>query len=128
MPANTTPIFPLTPRIESQIIENADGTTKKLLFAPGANGSRINTIAACSTDTASVTLLFFLSKDAGSTFSYLGSITIAAGYEGAVSSGIKAFDIATGSAFPSGASLYVGASVAVTSDKSVSLSAIGSDY
>lgn len=128
MPANTTPVFPISARIESQKIENADSTNKKLLFAAGTNGSRINIIGLNSDDTASATIQYYLSKDSGSTFSYLGYITVAAGYQGAIQSGIPCFDSALGMAIPSGASLYVAVAVAVTSGKTLCFSATGSDY
>lgn len=116
MAANITPIFPITPRIETQQIATADGTDKKLIFAPSTNGSRVNIIGASSTDTAIITLNFYVSKDSGSTFSFLGFLTIAAGFQGVVSSGIPCFDLAVGMAIPSGSDIYVAASAAVTVD------------
>ncbi len=128
MSANTTPIFPITPRVEAVEIVNADGTTKKSLLTPGSNGTRINKVAACSDDTASVTLKFYYSKDAGSTFLYLGSIAINAGAETNVTTGIKLADAASGLVLPYGTVLYASAGAAVTLGKTVSVSVSGSDY
>lgn len=128
MAANITPIFPLAARIETQIIENADSTNKKMLFSAGSNGSRLNTIGVNSSDTAAMTVGFYLSKDSGSTFSLLGTISVSAAFNGPIHSGISCFDSSNGIAIPSGSSIYVAVASAVTSGKALNFSALGSDY
>ena len=76
MAANTVPVFPIAARIECQILENADSTNKKLLFIAGSNCSRLNAIGINSSDTVAMTVGFYLSKDGGSTFSLLGTISV----------------------------------------------------
>jgi len=56
MPANTTPIFPLTPKVQWGTVQTADATASKnhdgtaagaiLLFTAGTNGARIDEIKA----------------------------------------------------------------------------------
>lgn len=128
MPANTIPIFPILPRIESRKITDADGTTKLLLFAPGANSSRLNKLSACSDDSVGATLKFYLSKDSGSTFDYLGSTLVSAGYEGDVSAAMKCLDLSSGTALPPGADVYVAVASALTAGKTITVTAVGSDY
>lgn len=128
MAANTIPIFPLAARFEVATISNSDTTSKKLLFTAGIDGSRINSIGVSSTDTAAATLMFYLSKDSGSTFYLLGTIAIPAAYQGLVQSGIPCFDSSKGIAIPASASIYVAALATVTADKTLNFSALGSDY
>ena len=128
MAANTIPVFPLAPRFEAVTIDNSDSTNKKLLFAAGVDGSRINSIGVHSTDTAVATIAFYLSKDSGSTFYLLGNIAISAAYQGLVQSGIPCFDSSKGIAIPVSASIYVAALATVTADKTLNFSALGSDY
>lgn len=52
MPANTLPIFVLTPKTQGTQFVNADGTSNKTLYTAGANGSVILGIVATTTDTA----------------------------------------------------------------------------
>lgn len=127
MAANTAPIFPLVPRFDAVAILTADGTDKKLLFTSGMNGSRINSIAGCSDDTASVTLKFYVSKDDGVTFYYAGSATLAAGAEQEITTAIKIAAL-SGLALPAGCKLYVAAAAAVTADKRVDVTLAGGDY
>lgn len=128
MAANTIPIFPLAARLEVATISNSDTTSKKLLFTAGIDGSRINSIGVSSTDTAAATIMFYLSKDSGSTFYLLGTIAISAAYQGLVQSGIPCFDSSKGIAIPVSASIYVAALATVTADKTLNFSALGSDY
>ena len=128
MAANTIPTFPLAARFEVATISNSDTTSKKLLFTAGIDGSRINSIGVSSTDTAAATLMFYLSKDSGSTFYLLGTIAISAAYQGLVQSGIPCFDSSKGIAISADSSIYVAVSATVTADKTLNFSALGSDY
>lgn len=128
MAANIIPIFPLAPRFEAVTIGNSDSTDKKLLFAAGIDGSRINSIGVHSTDTAVATIAFYLSKDSGSTFYLLGNIAISAAYQGLVQSGIPCFDSSKGIAISADSSIYVAVSAAVTAGKTLNFSALGSNY
>ena len=70
MTANTTPIFPLTPKVSWGTVQTADATASKnhdgtaagavLLFTAGVNGSRIDEIKALplGTNVASVLRIF----------------------------------------------------------------------
>lgn len=128
MAANTIPVFPLTPRFEVATISNSDSTAKKLLFAAGVDGSRINSVGVKSTDTAAATIEFYLSKDSGSTFNLLGTFPAEITYQGLAQSGIPCFDSSKGIVIPAGASIYVAVASAVTADKTLNFSALGSDY
>lgn len=128
MAANTIPVFPLAPRFEAATISNSDSTNKKLLFAAGVDGSRINAIGVHSTDTAAAVISFYLSKDSGTTFYLLGTISIAAAYQGFVQSGIPCFDSSKGIAISADASIYVAVAAAVTAGKTLNFSALGSNY
>ncbi|UWG96773.1 hypothetical protein LPY66_18130 [Dehalobacter sp. DCM] len=79
MPANTTPIFPLTPKISWGTVLTADGTATKnhdgtaagavLLFTAGANGSIVNEIKATplGTNVASALRIFINNGSANTT-------------------------------------------------------------
>lgn len=128
MAANTVPIFPLSPRIETQFITDTDGTTRKLLFNASTDGSRINSMGVSSDNSASTTIQFHLSKDGGSSFNLLGTIVVAANYQGPVHSGIPVFDTVNGMPIPSGSSIYVSVAASVASGKFLRFSAVGSNY
>lgn len=60
----TAPNFPGAPRWSFQTFVNADGTTAKTLFTPGASGSKIVAITAFSTDSAARDLRLNLNRSA----------------------------------------------------------------
>lgn len=131
MPANTAPIFTIVPHIEAQQIVPADTTTKKTLFTPGANGSRIDAIKCSSNDTAAVVLNFYLTISAVDYF--IGSVSVATllGYSGALSADAvsQIGEVSLGAlVLPSTAVLKVAANATVTAAKVVDVVAIGGDY
>jgi len=74
MPANTTPIFPLTIQNSAVSFAAADTTTTKTLTTAGANGTRVDSISAVNTGAADVTLNVFLHD--GTTAHQVGSIVV----------------------------------------------------
>jgi hypothetical protein len=83
MPANTAPIFTLTPRISSARISTAntgrDGTgTLGSVITGGANGTRVDrvTIEATATTTAGMIRLFV--DDGGGTIRFIKEVAVAA--------------------------------------------------
>lgn len=131
MAANTDPIFGAVAHSGGAQFVNADGTTKKTLFAAGTNGSRIDSISACSNDSAVVELGVYLND--GSADHYLGNIHLAigAGYTTvAKADGITAL-MPTALPYldlPTGWSIKVAPAGAVTTAKVVDIIAIGKDY
>lgn len=136
MSTNTNPIFVGSRRVDALELDTADGTTAIAFVAAGANGSRIDAIAASSTDTSAVELVFTL-NDGSADFS-IGSATIAAeaGTDGGTT---PAVDLLTQADLPwlrddlsifleSGQTLKVGAYAAITAAKVVHLVAFGGDY
>jgi hypothetical protein len=131
MPANTSPIFVLTPHNEGQQFVNADGTAKKTLYTPGANGSRIDRILITSNDTATVTLLFYVTV--GGTDYHLGDVQITTlqGYDAAL--GVDALqtllrNLGGAGVLPSGHVLKAAAKTAVTAAKVVDVYVAGGDF
>lgn len=65
MPANTQPIFPLTPKVSwgtltnSNILKDGTGTTVSTIFTAGADGSRIDQIKIRPLGTNSATVVRF---------------------------------------------------------------------
>ena len=77
MPANTTPIFEVTPFFKGTTFQNADSTSKKTLYTAGTNGSRVDMLAISSDDTTAVNLAIYVSD--GTTDHYIGNLNIPAG-------------------------------------------------
>lgn len=53
MPLTATPVFPQSPLLGAQSFLNADASTKKTVITAGANGSKVISLTATSTETAS---------------------------------------------------------------------------
>ena len=135
MPANTTPIFPLTVQTSAATIVNADGTGEKALVTAGANGTRVDTVSITSTDSAAVTLAVRVND--GTTSYAVGEIAVPAGAGTNGSAlAVKGLSLAflpwldaSGSLFlRTGWSLRVAAKAAITSTKTVTLVAFSGDY
>lgn len=77
MPANTSPIFTITPRNDGVQFANADGTTKKTLLTGGTFGTRVEGISVTSNDTVTVNIAMYLTV--GGTDYYIGNIVLPAG-------------------------------------------------
>lgn len=71
------PIFPQAIKNAAATLENGDGTTAKDLVTAGTNGSRIDSIAVTSDDTADKDIFIYLND--GTTDFLLGRLTIKAG-------------------------------------------------
>lgn len=137
MPANTKPIFPLTPKNFGATFVNADGTTAKTLVTAGANGSIIDFISVISDDTADRGLVLELYN--GVTAYGLGDTKIVdgAGTNG-VDKAINALDVAYNPGLGnrddrsivlgSGWSLRARMTSAVTAAKTVTVTGSYGDY
>jgi len=77
MPANTNPIFVGARRSVGTELATADGTTARVIWTAGTNGSLIEAISITSTDTSAVEVDLFLSD--GATVYSLGSVAVAIG-------------------------------------------------
>lgn len=132
MTANIDPIYPGTITTDPVRIQNADGTTEKVMLTAGAAGARIDVITATSTDTTDRTLALYIQKN-GTSYR-LGETTIpdGSGTNGAdktVDVLAAALPWLTGSLhIEAGCSLTVALTVAATSGKVVDVAAFGGDY
>lgn len=135
MAANISPIFPVTPAGSTQTFVNADGTTKKVIFTGGTNGSRLDNVAITSTDTSAVTFNVYIND--GTTDIQVGAISVPAG--AGTNTTVPPVSMLTLSNFPwlptslsvftkAGWTIKLAASVAVTATKQVSVVALGGDY
>ncbi len=128
--ANTSPIFPLTPKTSPATIVNADSTTKKTLFTAGANGSKLDAVKVLSDDTATVTLSFYATKSG--TDYLIGTVAISPGT--GVTAGTSPADALEyindgyALAIEAGVIIKVTASAAVTSGKTVTVIAHSGDF
>lgn len=135
MAANTAPIFVAAINNKGVTFVNADGTTTKDLFVAGANGSRVASIAATTTDT-SANIVHLYAYD-GTTAYLVGEVTVAAasGTDGATAAvNLLALSMcpwlnSDGSiTLPSGWKLQASVAAAVTAAKTLTLVALGGDY
>jgi hypothetical protein len=128
---NTNPIFEKAPNSAGVQIAPADTTAKKtLITADATNGSRVDAINVSSNDTASVTLLFYVTI--GATDFFRGSVTIPTltGYSGAATIDCVPFLAATLGylPLPAGSTLKVAALATVTAAKVVDIITSHGDY
>lgn len=77
MPANTNPIFVLTPISTPVSFASGDTTAKKTLYTAGANGGRVDGISVCSDDSAAINMNFYVTI--GGTDYYIGVVNIPIG-------------------------------------------------
>lgn len=77
MPANTSPIFELTPTDKGVQFTSADTTSKKSIQTGGTNGTRIDSIMCSTNDTTAVNLAFYIND--GSTDFYIGNVNLPIG-------------------------------------------------
>jgi citrate lyase beta subunit len=77
MAAGTSPIFETVVKNAGAHIAPADTTTKKTVYTGGTNGSRIDALMVSSTDTAAVTLMWYITV--GGTDYHIGDTVIAIG-------------------------------------------------
>lgn len=130
MAANTSPIFPSTPKTSPVTIVNADGTTKKTLLTAGANASKLDAIKVLSDDTATVTLNFYATKSG--TDYLIGTVAVTPGT--GVTAGtspaeaLEYLNDGYSMALEAGIIIKVAAASAVTSGKTVTVIAHAGDY
>ena len=129
------PIFPQAIKNSMATLENTDGTTIKDLVTAGASGTRVDSIAVVSDDTADKDILLYVND--GSTDFLLGRATIKAG---AGTDGTnKTVSLLNSTDFPflkEDLSIYlkatyklrVAAQTAVASGKKITISAWNGDY
>lgn len=131
MAANVDPIFGAVVHSGGAQFVNADGTTKKTLFTAGTNGSRIDSISACSNDSAAVEMGVYLND--GTTDHYLGNIHLAVGAGYTTVAKVDGITALMPTALPyldlpTGWSIKVAPAGTVTAAKVVDIVGIGRDY
>lgn len=77
MAVNTAPIYVAAPFTGMQTFNNADGTAKKTLITPGANGFRLDSLHCCLDDTTAAVVSFYATVEG--TDYFIGQVSIAAG-------------------------------------------------
>ena len=136
MPANTNPLFIGDRKNWPLTFDETDTTVLQDLVVAGANGSLIESILACTTDTSAVELDLYL--DDGAVTYPLGSVTITAG-AGTDGGTTPAVNVLNQTDLPwlrddltlpieAGMTLQVAAHATITTDKDVWVVAIGGDY
>ena len=135
MAANISPIFPLTPTGATQTIVAADTTTAKTIITGGTNGTRVDSVAVSSTDTAAQVLNIIIND--GTNDRQVGTINIPLG-SGTVL-GNPAISLLTTSSLPwlpssgsiflkTGWVLKLSAQTTITAAKTISITAFAGDY
>lgn len=134
----TQPIFPATVKNGVVSFVNSDGTNLKQVYAAGTNGSKVESLAAASSDTVAAVLQFTITV--GGTDCIVGEASIPAG---AGTDGLtKAVDVLSLSNLPwlrtdgnnrylylaKGSTLKAKAKTTVTAGKTVYLFAQAGDY
>ncbi len=79
MAANTSPIFGANAKTQGTQFANADGTTAKTIYTAGANGSRILSVNAVTTDTAVNDVALSVQVGGSGTSYPIGAVAVAAG-------------------------------------------------
>jgi hypothetical protein len=134
MAANTSPIFGLTAKLAEVAIDNAAGTTKQTVYTPGTDGGVLTHINVTTDDTADVDMEVYIND--GSTSYLIGTVTVTtlAGTDGTE----PAVDLVDATMIPifsegylflpSGYTVEVAPSAAVTSAKYAYVVGVGVDY
>lgn len=151
MPANTTPIFPKTPRVAGGAITpslsanvksdgaGTIGTDMLLLFTPGSNGSFVQRVrvkaaasAAATSTSATVIRIFASTQSSGATTNantqLIGEIQIPSVSAANATGGTPDFDIPVGFAFPSDRYILACTSVVAATNTSFGLTVIAGDF
>ena len=135
MPANTAPIFALTAKVAAVTFINSDGTTAKTLLSAGTNGTKVLRIAVTSDDTAAVDMQLFIRISSVDYLVGTNDIPTLSGTDGSTDA-VNLLDLAAmpwldsdGEFFiPSGVDVKVAPLAAVTSAKTVTITAFAADY
>jgi hypothetical protein len=129
-------VYPQTPQNAVVTIVPGDTTTKKTVLTAGANGAKVGYISVTSDDTSDRTLAIYV-NDGGATDGLIGEVLIP---DGAGTNGTdKAVSLLNATSLPflpadltltlkAGAILKVAAKVAVTSGKTIYVTAFYGDY
>jgi hypothetical protein len=158
MPANTAPIFPVTPNIGAMNVlltaamtntKAFDGTEatgagkKELVFTAGANGARVDTLevkftstngATASGTTAATVVRFWANNGSADTTAannqLLGEIAVAAQTVTALATATTpVYTLTLNKSLPAGYKIYAGITVAVGGTNcALQVSATGGDY
>lgn len=133
------PVFVQTPKIGVASFVNADGTTKKTLVTAGADGSKVVSITATSTDVAARVARIWLTRSATSYLLGALSIPAASGSDGATA-GVNLINTTIWPGLPidnvsqrfiyleSGDTLQISFTVAVTAADEIDVTAIYSNF
>lgn len=96
MAANTEPIFGLTPKTQGTEILPADTTTLKTLFTAGANGARVLSVNAVTSDTAANDLNLYVQVGGAGTNFNIGGKRVAIASGNVVASTIPSVNVLDG--------------------------------
>lgn len=130
MPANTSPIFELTPTVKSVQFTSADTTAKKSIQTGGTNGTRIDSIMCSTNDTTLVDLAFYINDTV--TDYYIGNVRLAIG--SGYTTVVRVDAIATLAPLtgflqlPSGYILKANCVATMTAAKTTDVAAMGGDF
>lgn len=139
MAAGTTPIFGQTPKTQGTNFTNATGTTKTTIFTAGANGARLLSVSAVTSDTAANDVNLYVQVGGSGTVFNLGGkrVPIAAGDVVANTiAGVQLLDVGQFPGLQPDGSLLLGPAdvvqagvvAAVTAAKTLTIFAQGLDY
>lgn len=139
MPANTAPIFGLTPKVVGVNFANADGTTKKTIYTAGSSGARVISINATTSDTAPNDVNLYIQVGGAGTVYNIGGKRVPLASGDVVASTVasvqlldvtKILAVATDGSITLGAGdvLQAGVVAAVTTAKTLSIITQAIDY
>ncbi len=139
MAANTSPIFGLTPKTQGTNFTNGTGTTKTTIYTAGANGARVLSVGAVTSDTSPNDVNLYLQVGGSGTVYNLGGKRVPAGSGDVVASttaGIQLLDVGQFPGLQPDGSLLLGAGdvvqagvvAAVTAAKTLSIVVQALDY
>lgn len=150
MPANTSPIFSLTPNVSSVTLTTTAANTKSdgagtvgtdifKVFTTGANGSFINKIrfmsvaSAANTTGVATTLRVFISSVGSSTTSasdtfLIGEVSVPAIASDNSTNATNYYDFVINAALPTSKFIHVSQHVAQTTNQNWIATAFGGDY
>lgn len=132
---STSPTFVAAANVSAVTFVNADGTTPKTLWTPGASGGRLGSISAVSDDTAAREMALYV-RLSGVDYR-VGTVNVPIGAGNTAS--VVSVNILVLSACPwldsdgslklqTGATIKIGPTVAVTAAKTVTLVGWGGDF
>lgn len=130
MPANTSPIFELTPTQKGITIASGDTTSKQSIQTGGTNGTRIDAIFCSTDDTTTVNLAFYIND--GATDFYIGNVNLPIGSGYTTVARVEALAVLAPAlgylVLPPSYVLKVNAVATMTAAKTTTVVAMGGDY